>query len=156
MTMPMSGDIGATYRFNGYRLDCAEHLLSRGGVNVSLTPKLFDILVLFLRQQGRLLAKGDLIRDIWPDTFVADSALTKNISELRKALGEGRNGLHYIETVPKQGYRFIAAVVIEWVAIDPRIPSANAWSYIGAGIAAASAAMLAFGAAMLHPGASHK
>jgi DNA-binding winged helix-turn-helix (wHTH) protein len=156
MTMPLRDDFGATYRFNGYRLDCAEHLLSRGGVNLSLTPKLFDILVLFLRQQGRLLSKGDLIRDIWPDTFVADSALTKNISDLRKALGEGRDGLHYIETVPKQGYRFIAAVAVEWVAVDPGIPSANAWSHIGSGFAAAGAAILAFGAAMLHPGSSHK
>src|SRR5262245_3046409 len=92
--------------FGPFRLDEAERLLLREGEPVGLTPKVFDTLVALLERSGRLVEKDELIARLWPDTFVDEGALTRNISDLRKALG----GERYIETVPKRGYRFVASV----------------------------------------------
>src|SRR5262249_6512906 len=92
------------------RLDAAEHLLLRDGESVSLTPKAFDLLLALLEGHGRLLGKEELLKKVWPDTFVEEANLASNISQLRKALGDGENGHRYIETAPKRGYRFVASV----------------------------------------------
>jgi hypothetical protein len=74
---------------------------------VVLTPKAFDTLVLLIRNSGHLLEKGELIRTLWPASFVEEGNLANNIFVLRKALGEDPN---YIETIPKRGYRLVGAV----------------------------------------------
>ena len=95
------------WEFGNFRLVESERLLlRRDGTSVALTPKVFDTLVALIEQSGRLVEKDELMAKLWPDTFVEEGALTRNISDLRKALGEGK----YIETVPKRGYRFIALV----------------------------------------------
>jgi DNA-binding winged helix-turn-helix (wHTH) protein/TolB-like protein len=87
---------------------------------------LFDTLLVFIERPGRLLGKAELMQALWPDTFVAESALTKNISDLRKALGDGKEGVTLIETVPKSGYRFVASVEFAATAEDPpAIPAAR-------------------------------
>src|SRR5262245_8107699 len=98
------------YEFGPFRLDAAEHLLLRDGEAIPLTPKAFDLLLALVERHGRLLEKDELLKKVWPDTFVEEANLASNISQLRKALGDGENGLRYIETVPKRGYRFIASV----------------------------------------------
>ena len=98
------------YEFGPFRLDPAERLLLRDGRAVPLTPKVFDILVLLVENGGRLLEKDELMRRVWPDSFVEEGNLTFNISVLRKALGEGHGHHPYIETVPRRGYRFVADV----------------------------------------------
>jgi Tol biopolymer transport system component/DNA-binding winged helix-turn-helix (wHTH) protein len=98
------------YEFGPFRLDAAEHLLLRAGETVPLTPKAFDLLLALIERHGRLLEKDELLKLVWPDTFVEEANLASNISLLRKALGEGENGQRYIETVPKRGYRFVAGV----------------------------------------------
>ena len=98
------------YEFGPFRLDAAEHLLLRDGEAVPLTPKAFDLLLALVERHGHLLEKDELLKKVWPDTFVEESNLTSNISQLRKALGDVENGLRYIETAPKRGYRFIASV----------------------------------------------
>ena len=75
-----------------------------------LEPKVFDTLVLLVRNSGHLLAKDELMNQVWPDAVVEEGSLTRNISTLRRALGDGENGLRYIETVPRRGYRFVARV----------------------------------------------
>jgi DNA-binding winged helix-turn-helix (wHTH) protein/Tol biopolymer transport system component len=95
------------YEFGPFRLDPAERRLSRNNELLVLTPKAFDTLVLLVRNSGHLLEKDELIRALWPDSFVEEGNLTNNISLLRKALGDDPP---YIETVPKLGYRFIGAV----------------------------------------------
>ncbi|HKX33307.1 MAG TPA: winged helix-turn-helix domain-containing protein, partial [Blastocatellia bacterium] len=85
-------------------------LLLHEGKPVSLTPKVFDLLLVLVKHQGRLLEKDELMRAVWPDTVVEEANLSANISILRKALGDGLNGQSLIETVPKRGYRFIAPV----------------------------------------------
>jgi DNA-binding winged helix-turn-helix (wHTH) protein/TolB-like protein/tetratricopeptide (TPR) repeat protein len=98
------------FEFGPYRLDTAERILLRSGQPVTLTAKAFDILSVLIRNHGHLVTKDELMKEVWPDSFVEDNNLTVNISGLRKALGEGASGHPYIETVPRRGYRFVEAV----------------------------------------------
>jgi DNA-binding winged helix-turn-helix (wHTH) protein/Tol biopolymer transport system component len=95
------------YEFGSFRLEPAERKLTRGNEVVVLTPKAFDTLLLLVRNSGHLLEKDELIRMLWPDSFVEEGNLSNNIFLLRKALGEDPQ---YIETVPKRGYRFVGTV----------------------------------------------
>jgi len=97
------------YEFGQFRLDEGERLLLRDGQPVSLAPKFFDTLLALVRDRGHLLEKEALMKELWPETFVEESNLTYNISQLRKALGDSA-GQRYIETVPRRGYRFVAPV----------------------------------------------
>jgi DNA-binding winged helix-turn-helix (wHTH) protein/TolB-like protein len=98
------------YEFAGFRFVPDERLLTRDGNPVRLTDKCVDLLALFVRNGGHLLAKDELIGALWPDTFVEENNLTKHVSMLRKVLDEGGPGGRYIETVPKRGFRFVADV----------------------------------------------
>jgi Tol biopolymer transport system component/DNA-binding winged helix-turn-helix (wHTH) protein len=95
-----------TYEFGRYRLAVEDRLLLREGIPVALFPKAFDILVVLVESGGRLVTKEELLRRVWPDTFVQDANLSQNIHVLRKALDDES----FIETVPRQGYRFTANV----------------------------------------------
>src|SRR5216117_3357363 len=99
-----------SYEFGPFRLDAAERRLLRDGNAVSLAPKVFDTLLALVESSGRLLPKDELISGLWPDTFVEEATLARNISDLRRALGESSGSGKYIETVPKRGYRFVASV----------------------------------------------
>lgn len=98
------------YRFGPFRLEPGERQLLLDGRAVALTPKAFEILLVLARQATHLVTKEELLRQVWPDTIVEESTLAKNIFTLRKALGQQPDGADYIETVPKVGYRFAAAV----------------------------------------------
>ena len=117
--------MGALYEFGKFRCEPAEHLLLREGKPVSLTPKCFDLLVALVESGGRLVTKEELLRRVWPDSFVEEANLTVNISGLRKILGETPEGDSYIETVPKKGYRFIAPVR-PVSAEPPQVPAPDA------------------------------
>lgn len=95
------------YEFGPFRLEPGERKLSRNDQPVVLTPKAFDTLVILVRNSGHLLDKDDLIKTLWPDSFVEEGNLSNNIFVLRKALGEDNQ---YIETIPRRGYRFVGAV----------------------------------------------
>jgi DNA-binding winged helix-turn-helix (wHTH) protein/TolB-like protein/Flp pilus assembly protein TadD len=97
-------------KFGSFRLNITERLLLRGDEVVLLTPKVFDLLVILAENTGHVLSKEELLRKLWPDSFVEESSLSQNVSLLRKALGEEASHPKYIETVPKRGYRFIADV----------------------------------------------
>ncbi len=94
------------WEFGLFHLDEFERLLLHDGQPIGLTPKVFDTLIALIEHSGHLVEKEDLMGKLWPDTFVEEGALTRNISDLRKALGEEQ----YVETVPKRGYRFVAPV----------------------------------------------
>jgi TolB-like protein/DNA-binding winged helix-turn-helix (wHTH) protein len=100
----------AVFEFGLFRLNPAERLLLRGQVPVRLPPKAFDALVLLVENPGHLLEKEELLKKVWPGTFVEESNLAQHISILRKALQDGEGGFRYIETVPRRGYRFVAEV----------------------------------------------
>jgi len=97
------------YEFGQFRLDPQERLLLRDGEPVPLTPKAFDMLLALVENSGRLLEKEELMRRLWPDSFVEEGSLAQNVSLLRKALGES-DDQKFIETVTRSGYRFIASV----------------------------------------------
>jgi eukaryotic-like serine/threonine-protein kinase len=98
------------YEFGPYRLNPLKRVLSRAGEPVSLTPKSFEILMALVENHGEVLLKEDLMLRIWPDTAVEEGNLNRNISTLRKALGESPNDHRYIVTVPGRGYQFVAEV----------------------------------------------
>src|ERR1700687_5492225 len=114
----------AIFEFGPFRLNPAERLLPRHPVQVRLSPKAFDALVVLVENRGHLLEKDELLRRVWPDTFVEESNLAQHISLLRKALQDGEDGPRYIETVPRRGYRFIAEVrEIGGIATDTKVSS---------------------------------
>jgi TolB-like protein/DNA-binding winged helix-turn-helix (wHTH) protein/Tfp pilus assembly protein PilF len=100
------------YQFGDFRLETAQARLLRHGTNIPLSPKVFDTLLFMVENAGRLLPKDELMQRVWPNTFVEEMSLAQNISQLRKALGEGAGDAHIIETVAKRGYRFAAPVQV--------------------------------------------
>lgn len=105
----MPGPVGHDYEFGPFRLEVAERRLLREGRPVPLQDKLFDMLVVLVRNPGRLLEKDAIMQTVWPDAHVEETNLPHSISMLRKILGES-SGEPYVETVPKHGYRFVAPV----------------------------------------------
>ena len=106
----MSVQTKVTFEFGSFRLNPYERRLLRDQTQIHLPPKAFDALVVLVENRGHLLEKDELLRKVWPDTFVEESNLAQHISVLRKALQGGQDGSRYIETVPTRGYRFIAEV----------------------------------------------
>ena len=100
----------ASWQFGPFLIDLRERVLRRDGQLVPLTPKAFDVLAALVEEPGRLVSKDDLLRKVWPDTFVEESNLAYHVFALRKALGDTAETSRYIETVPKRGYRFAAAI----------------------------------------------
>jgi len=96
-----------TYEFGPFRVDARERTLRCNGELVPLTPKVFDILLVLVENSDRVLTKNEMMNLVWPDTAVEESNLARNVSTLRKALG---NEHGYVETVPWRGYRFTAKV----------------------------------------------
>ena len=96
------------YEFGPFRIDFDRYLLLRDGKPVALSPKVFETLVFLVEHRGTAVRKDDIMRRIWPDTFVEESNLAQNIFLLRKALGEEKNEHKYIITIPGVGYRFVA------------------------------------------------
>jgi pimeloyl-ACP methyl ester carboxylesterase/DNA-binding winged helix-turn-helix (wHTH) protein len=96
------------YVFGIFRIDVTERVLSSEKGSVPLTPKAFDLLLFLVENSGHVLEKEELMKQVWPDSFVEENNLAQNISTLRKVLGAG--GANFIETVPKRGYRFVADV----------------------------------------------
>ncbi len=98
------------YEFGPFRLDVAEHRLLEGDRGIALKPKVFETLVLLVRNAGHLLSKQDLMTQLWPDTVVDETNLNKNVWLIRRALGGSGDSAEYIETVPRIGYRFVGSV----------------------------------------------
>jgi DNA-binding winged helix-turn-helix (wHTH) protein/TolB-like protein len=107
---PKQFEINHLYEFSRFRFDPENHLLESEGTPISLTPKAFEILLILVENGNRLTTKEELMRKVWPDSFVEEANLTVNISALRKQLGETSSGQQYIETVPRKGYRFVVPV----------------------------------------------
>jgi TolB-like protein/DNA-binding winged helix-turn-helix (wHTH) protein/Flp pilus assembly protein TadD len=111
--------------FKTFRLDTANHLLWRNGERVAIAPKAFDVLAYLVEHTGRVVAQGELLEALWPETYVNPEVLRKYILEIRKALGDRPSNPEFIETVPKRGYRFIAPVIEESVAGKPDVSTSH-------------------------------
>ena len=103
------------YEFGPYRLELPTHRLLRNREPISLTPKAFDTLLALIERRDRVVNKAELMRLVWPDSFVEEANLSQTIFVLRKVLGQGPDGRPFIETVPRRGYRFGADVRAEIV-----------------------------------------
>lgn len=110
----MSKETRCFYEFGPFRIDTLNRQLRREGNVVPLKAKAIDTLLLLIRHRGDVVEKDDLMKSLWPDSFVEDANLTQNIYTLRKALGDTT----YIETIPRRGYRFHAEVK-EWQDSPP-------------------------------------
>ena len=98
------------FAFGPFHLDARECLLILDGKTVPLAHKAFEALLMLVENAGHLVDKDDLMRRLWPDTFVEEANVAKHVSLLRKVLSEATNGREYIETIPKRGYRFVVDV----------------------------------------------
>jgi DNA-binding winged helix-turn-helix (wHTH) protein/TolB-like protein len=120
----MSRQIRQFYDFGAVRLDASNRLLYKDGKQLSLQPKLVETLLVLITNAPALVDKETLLSAVWQDAIVEEGGLKRNISLLRKALGdEGR----FIETLPKRGYRFAGEVKESWEkdATAPITPSAH-------------------------------
>ena len=118
----MEGRQATGYEFGPYLVLPTERLLLKGGRPVSLTPKVFDTLLVFVQNSGQLLSKDELLTIIWQGSSVEAGNLTQNIFILRKVLGESPHDHSYLVTVPKRGYRFVAKVKRLYGGRAKRVP----------------------------------
>jgi eukaryotic-like serine/threonine-protein kinase len=105
------GSNGETsYRFDDFFVNERNRLLFKDGEEIRITPKVLDILLVFLANSGRLLEKDEIIATVWNERFVEEGNLSRNVSTLRRALGGSAQDHRYIVTIPGKGYRFVADV----------------------------------------------
>lgn len=98
------------FRFDDVIVDPAAFTVTKDGRKLDLEPRAFHVLRYLLEHPGRLVTKDELIQEVWGGSFVTDNALTRVIAQLRRELGDSAKAARYIETVPTQGYRFLAPV----------------------------------------------
>lgn len=107
----MSNQTTYRYQFGEFSLNPSKRVLLKNDAPIPLTPKAFDTLLVLVRENGHVVEKEELLREVWPDTFVGETTLAQNVFTVRKALGQKSGPNQFIETVPKHGYRFAAEVV---------------------------------------------
>ena len=100
------------YRFHDYTLDPASRELQHGTRRIALEPKVLQVLLYLLEHRDRMVPKAELLAQCWPETFVSESALTRCLARLRKAVPATPPAPPVIETRHRQGYRFVAAVTV--------------------------------------------
>ena len=117
--------INGICEFGEFRLDAQTRILRRGQDLVPLTPKAFEVLLVLIEKSGQVVAKDELMKAVWPDSFVEESNLTQTVFMLRKALGEIRDQ-PYVLTVPGRGYRFVANIIKPQATDGSAAPSSRA------------------------------
>lgn len=134
---------GVVYEFGSFRVDPHKRTVDRGGENVLLPPRAFDVLLLLLTRRGELVSKGELFTRVWPDTHVEEANLHVMISAIRRAIGDDGRQQKYIQTVSKCGYRFVGEVTevcaVEVVATMPPPPAGDPALFPAAPFSSASA-----------------
>ncbi len=101
---------GSDYYFDDVVVERGNFRVCKSGQSKSLTPRAFDVLLYLIERRGRVVEKQELFEAIWKETFVTDNALMRAVKEIRRELGDNASAPHYVETVHKRSYRFIAEV----------------------------------------------
>ncbi len=156
--MPAGGREKAkeVYEFGPFRVDAEKETLQRAGEPIPLTHKTFQVLLVLIRNNQEIVSKDNLMKEVWPDTFVEEANLSRNIFMLRKALGESPQDHRYIVTVPGQGYRLaenvqlvpdqeLEVVAANHAKVELQVKETKPW----AGISVVAIVVLATGAAGL-------
>jgi DNA-binding winged helix-turn-helix (wHTH) protein len=128
------------YEFGPFRVDPEKEVVLRAGEPVPLTPKTFQILLVLIRHNKEVVTKDELMKEVWPDTFVEEANLSRNIFMLRKALGENPPEQRYILTVPGRGYRLaesvrlmpereLSIIAAEHSKVEVQIAEGTAWRW---------------------------
>jgi len=129
------------YEFGPFRVDTKKEILQRDGKAIPLQPKAFQLLLVLICHNQEVVTKDNLMKSVWPDTFVEEANLSRNVFMLRKALGENPPEQRYIITVPGQGYRlaenvrFVPAQELSVVAarhekVEIQLAEAKPWRII--------------------------
>jgi DNA-binding winged helix-turn-helix (wHTH) protein len=118
------------YEFGPYRLDPHRTQLLRDNEPIPLTLKAFETLLILVEHSQREISKDELMKQVWPDTFVEEANLAKHISMVRKALGETAQDRHYIVTLPGRGYRFAEEVRVVPQDSPESMMETHSWSTV--------------------------
>jgi TolB-like protein/DNA-binding winged helix-turn-helix (wHTH) protein len=102
--------VGADFRLGPWLVEPSLNTVSRNGASIHLEPKVMEVLVCLSRQPGEAVPKDQLLKTVWPDTFVTEDVLIRAISELRRVFEDDAREPHIIQTIPKRGYRLVAPV----------------------------------------------
>ena len=100
------------YEFGEFRIEALARTLRREAEVVALNRRAFDVLLYFVQNPGRLLTRDELLKNVWPDTYVDENSLAQSISALRRALEEKPGDNSYIVTLPGRGYQFVSQVQV--------------------------------------------
>jgi len=119
----MPPEQGSVYRFGEFAVDPLARTLTRHEATVALSRRSFDLLLYLVQNSGKILGKDELLKQIWPDTFVDENSLAKSISVLRKALDDSSGGGSFVLTIPGRGYQF--AVLVEIVGPGSEVQHAG-------------------------------
>jgi eukaryotic-like serine/threonine-protein kinase len=149
---------GELYEFGPFQVNPKKEILLRAGKPVPLTPRTFQILLVLVRHSKEVVTKDDLMKAVWPDTFVEEANLSRNIFMLRKALGESPQDHRYILTVPGRGYRLVeearlvsgpdlGVLAASHSKVQVQVAETKPWGWIA--LAAAAGLVLTIGAALL-------
>ncbi len=102
----------ADLRIDGWLVQPSLNLVSRDDLRVRLRAQLMDLLLCLASRPGKVILKDELVAEVWEGRWIAQSALSRCVAELRAALGDEAHRPHVIETITKRGYRLIAAVEV--------------------------------------------
>lgn len=138
----MTADPVDGYRFGPFVLNLQRLRLQREGEDIELRPKAFDVLRTLIERTGSVVSKDELVAAVWPDVTVNDDALAQCIRDIRRALDD--DGAHFVRTVPRRGYEFVAEVTAVNLAAGPaaaatRPSRRHPWTLVAAALVAAVA-----------------
>ena len=118
---------GVTYRFGPFTLDSRTRRLIRDGQEVHLSPKAFDLLLSLVENRSRAMSKADLLKHLWPSSFVLETNLAGLIAEVRRALGDAADDPRFLRTMHRFGYWFIGSVQEGHAEEEPVRPATRYW-----------------------------
>src|SRR5580693_6036941 len=108
----MSMNTEGVFQFGGFRMDALARTLRREEVSVTLNRRAFDVLLYLVQNPGKVVSRDELLKNVWPDTFVDENSLAQSISALRRALEEKPGDNNFIVTLPGRGYQFVSPVQV--------------------------------------------
>jgi len=116
------------FQFGEFHVDPLARTLRRGEETVTLNRRAFDVLLYLVQNPGRVLSREELLRNVWPDTFVDENSLAQSVSVLRRAIEEKPGDNSYLVTLPGRGYQFVSPVTVvapESLSMVPDVTTAG-------------------------------